>query len=73
MSKKKPEFQNIWDYRLYCNSSDKEKGIQVKTCVTLIIPENLKILVCAASEQPLFSLCPAFGAVFGAAFVQLKT
>ena len=30
----------IWDYRFYWNSSDKDKGIQVKTCVTLIIPEN---------------------------------
>ena len=39
------KFQNIWDYRFYWNSSDKEKGIQVKTCITLIMPENLKILV----------------------------
>ena len=39
------KFQNIWDYLFYWNSSDKVKGIQVKTCITLIIPENLKILV----------------------------
>ena len=34
--------QNIWDYRFYWHSLDKEKGLQVKT---LIIPENLKILL----------------------------
>jgi hypothetical protein len=35
------KFQN----RFYWNSSDNEKGIQVKICVTLIIPKKFKILV----------------------------
>ena len=29
------KFHNIWNYRFYWNSSDKEKGIQVKIFVTL--------------------------------------
>ena len=31
-------------YRFYWNCTDKEHVKQVKTCITLIIPENLKIL-----------------------------